>query len=180
MITQERSGIDEQIDNLPPLIFNQIPFPGKDQQGSFLKNYEDGEVFVVNYSTLNTSEKDKPYAYERFEIFFPDEILASAAGKTRSLKVSFTINADNVRTDVRSNDNGDSIVRTANMIIPDSDQAQQMVLEFVKYFEPISGVQEALRESGIVQKDEVIIPFNSGSPCDSVIETIWEYCEYLV
>ena len=93
--------------------------------------------------------------------------------------MSFTINTDNVRTDVHSNDNGDSIVRTANMIIPDSDQAQQMVLEFVKYFEPLSGVQEALREGGIIQKDEVIIPFNSGSPCDSIIETIWEYCEYL-
>jgi len=176
MITQEHSSNDDQMDNISPLIINQIPFPGKDQSGSILKNNEGGEKYVVNYSTLNTADKLQPYTYDRFEIFFPDEILASAAGGTRTLKVSFTIASGDVRTDSRSNENGDSIVRTANMIIPDSDQAQQMVLDFIKVFNPISGVHELLVENGLINEDDGIIPASGGC---NVIDLGLEFCIYL-
>ncbi|MCH8556569.1 MAG: hypothetical protein LAT84_02045 [Balneolia bacterium] len=185
MITQERSGIDEQIDNLPPLIFNQIPFPGKGQPGISLKNNDDLEKFIVNYSTLNTTDKEKPYTYDRFEIVFPDEVLSLADGKTRTLKVSFTITTDDVRTDSRSNDDGDSIVRTANMIIPDHDIAESMVRAHLRTFQLDSFWSNIAVKNDLELDPEydytirVLLPDESVSnrKCDRLVEE-W-FCEII-
>lgn len=68
-----------------------------------------------------------------------------------------------------------TILRTVNMRIPDSDEAQRMVQEATSSFEQGSLLHDSLMKQGLISANEAIIITTDGTSCNSLLllEEIW-------
>jgi len=136
--------------------------------------------YYINYSSLMDSSVTYPYGFNRFGIDFPEHILDQAAGKNRALSFMILLDLENKHEDSVILENGKTVIRVVNKLIPDSDEAEELVLNQALTFAPGSNLHQILDNQPGFDFSEFIDEFiivSIGRTACEVVKSGVEICE---